>query len=55
MVAMVVAMQVTPAKLKTNKNVYAQDTEAGIMRARTFHLNDEEETEIDQSETVEGP
>merc|ERR1712004_202889 len=26
----------------------------GVMRARTFHLNDEEETEVEQSNTVEG-
>ena len=44
----------TTAKAKTNKNVYAKDPEAAISRVRTFHLNDEEETEIDQTETVEG-
>ena len=46
--------QITAAKAKTNKNVYAKDPEAQIIRERTFHLNDEEETEIDQTETVEG-
>ena len=47
-------LQTTTAKAKTNKNVYAKDPEAEIIRERTFHLNDEEETEIDQTETVEG-
>ena len=46
--------QTTQAKAKTNKNVYAKDPDAEIQRIRTFHLNDEEETEIDQSETIEG-
>ena len=46
--------QVKEAKPKSYKNVYARDPDAEIQRARTFHLNDEEETEIEQSDTVEG-
>lgn len=47
-------LQIKEAKPKSFKNVYAKDQDAGIERARTFHLNDEAETEIDVSETVEG-
>ncbi len=42
------------AKPKTFKNVYAKETETDIERIRTFHLNDEEETEIENSVIVEG-
>ena len=34
--------------------MYAKDADATIQRVRTFHLNDEAETEIDQTDTVEG-
>ena len=42
------------AKAKSYKNVYAKDPEADIQRLRTFHLNDEEETEIEQEDTADG-
>ncbi len=41
-------------KTKTYKNVYAKDPEEAITRARTFHLNDVEETEVEKEETVDG-
>ena len=42
------------AKAKTFKNVYAKNVAAGVQRSRTHHLNDDAETEVDQSDVVDG-
>ena len=47
-------LQVKEAKPKSFKNVYAKDPDAGIQRLKTFHLNDDAETEIEDTETVQG-
>jgi ATP-dependent DNA helicase 2 subunit 2 len=36
------------------KKVYAKDPEAPIQNERTFHLNDEAETEVEKDVTVQG-
>ncbi|KAK3087491.1 hypothetical protein FSP39_006603, partial [Pinctada imbricata] len=41
-------------KTKSWKKVYAKDPEEGIVTSRTFHMNDEEETELDKEDVVEG-
>ena len=47
-------VQVKEAKANSFKNKYARDPDAGIERARTYHLNDEEETEIEKEDTADG-
>lgn len=42
------------AKAKSFKNVYAKDADAAVERVRTYHLNDEDRTEIEREEIVEG-
>ena len=46
--------QVREAKPKSFKNVYARDPDAGLQRERTYHLNDDGETEIEQGDVVAG-
>ncbi|XP_064652857.1 X-ray repair cross-complementing protein 5-like isoform X2 [Lineus longissimus] len=46
--------RVTEAKTKSMKKVYARDQDAAIQNERTFHLNDEAETEIEKDDTVQG-
>ena len=48
------SVQVKEAKMKSYKNVYAKDPDASVQHLRTYHLNDEEETEIEQSDTLDG-
>ena len=47
-------IQTKEAKAKSFKQVYAKDTDAEIDRARTYHLNDEDRTEVDKGDVVEG-
>ena len=47
-------IQVKEAKSKSYKTVYAKDAEAPIENLRTYHLNNEEETEIEREDTVTG-
>lgn len=48
-------LQVKDFKLKQSwKKVYAKDHDMDVGNLRTFHLNDEEETEIEREEMVEG-
>ena len=47
-------MQVKEAKAKGFKSVYAKEPDAETERLRTYHLNDDEETEVDKSDTVDG-
>ena len=42
------------AKVKSFKKVYARETVATTENVRTFHLNNEEETEIEKEDTVMG-
>ena len=42
------------AKVKSYKNVYAKDPDATVQRVRTYHLNDEEETEVEREDTLDG-
>ncbi|XP_074656219.1 X-ray repair cross-complementing protein 5-like isoform X2 [Tubulanus polymorphus] len=46
--------KVTEAKVKSMKDVYAKDADAEIQKERTFHLNDEAETEVEADDTVQG-
>lgn len=46
--------RVKEVKAKSFKNVYAKDADAGIERLRTYHLNDDEETEVEKSNTADG-
>ena len=46
--------KIKEAKPKSYKNVYAKDADAEIERVRSHHLNDEEETEIEKSDIVDG-
>lgn len=41
-------------KPKSFKNVYAKDGDAEIERLRTYHLNDDEETEVEKSDIADG-
>lgn len=42
-------------KLKQSwKKVYAKDTDMEVGTLRTYHKNDEEETEVDKEDMVEG-
>nr|XP_011424766.2 X-ray repair cross-complementing protein 5 [Crassostrea gigas] len=41
-------------KVKSFKKVYAKDEDAEIDNLRTYHKNDEEETEVDKEDIVEG-
>jgi len=41
-------------KPNTFKNVYAKDPDGEIERQRTYHLNDEEETEIEKADVIDG-
>lgn len=47
-------IRVKEAKPKSFKTVYAKDPDAGIIRESTHHLNDEEETEVERKDTVQG-
>ena len=47
-------MQVKEAKGKCFRNVYAKDVDADLERLSTTHLNNDEETEIDKSDLVDG-
>ena len=47
-------LKVKEAKAKGFKKVYAKDIEGKVQRLATHHLNDEAETEVDKTETVEG-
>lgn len=40
--------------MKSFKKVYAKDEDAEIDTLRTYHKNDEEETEVDKEDIVEG-
>ena len=40
--------------MKSFKKVYARETVATTENVRTFHLNNEEETEIEKEDTVMG-
>ena len=42
------------AKPKSFKQVYAKDVDAEIDRGRTYHLNDDDRTEIEKDDVVEG-
>lgn len=47
--------QVKDFKLKQSwKKVYAKDPQAEVGMLRTSHLNDEEETEVEKEDIVEG-
>jgi len=46
--------QVKEAKSKSFKNVYAKDVDADVEHLRTSHLNDDEETEIEKCDLVDG-
>lgn len=47
--------QVKAHKLKQSwKKVYTKDPDSAFTTARTFHLNDEQETEIGNDEVVDG-
>jgi len=46
--------QIKEAKAKSFKNVYAKDNDADLERLRTAHLNNDEETEVEQSDLVDG-
>jgi ATP-dependent DNA helicase 2 subunit 2 len=46
--------QVKEAKAKSFKNVYARDPDAGLEKNKTYHLNNEAETEIEREDTVDG-
>jgi hypothetical protein len=45
---------VKEAKSKTFKNVYAKEPDSELERLRTSHLNNDEETEVEKSELVDG-
>ena len=47
-------MQVKEAKGKCFRNVYAKDVDADLERLSMTHLNNDEETEIDKSDLVDG-
>jgi len=53
-VAGVFWMQVKEAKGKCFRNVYAKDVDADLERLSMTHLNNDEETEIDKSDLVDG-
>lgn len=40
--------------MKSFKKVYAKDEDAEIDTLRTYHKNDEEETEVEKEDIVEG-
>ena len=46
--------QVKEGKAKTFKKVYAKDSDVTVQNVRTFHLNDDAETEIELEDTVKG-
>jgi len=48
------SFQIKEAKAKSFKNVYAKDVDAELEHLRTAHLNDDEETEVDKSDLVDG-
>ncbi|CAD5125661.1 DgyrCDS13862 [Dimorphilus gyrociliatus] len=47
-------IRVKEAKSKGFKTVYAKDPESTIIRESTHHLNDEEETEVERKDMVQG-
>ena len=49
-----VRLQMKEAKPKSFKQVYAKDVHAEIERVRTYHLNDDDRTEIEKDDVVEG-
>jgi len=53
-VAGVFWMQVKEVKGRCFRNVYAKDVDADLERLSTTHLNNDEETEIDKSDLVDG-
>lgn len=46
--------QIKDFKVKSFKKVYAKDEDAEIDTLRTYHKNDEEETEVEKEDIVEG-
>jgi len=48
------SFQIKEAKGRCFRNVYAKDADAELDRLRTAHLNDDEETEVDKSDLVDG-
>jgi len=40
--------------VKGFKNVYAKDVDADLEHLRTAHLNNDEETEVEKSDLVDG-
>ena len=42
------------SRAKSFKNVYAKDPDQELERVRTSHLNNDEETEVEKSELVDG-
>jgi len=50
----IASFQIKEAKAKSFKNVYAKDVDADLERLRTAHLNDDEETEVEKSDLVDG-
>ena len=50
-----VVLQVKEFKLKQSwKKVYAKDPNMVVKNDRTFHMDDEEETEVERDDIVEG-
>lgn len=42
------------AKPKSFRNVYAKDPSAELERLRTSHLNNDEETEVEKEDLIDG-
>ena len=42
------------AKPKSFKQVFAKDVTAEVERVRTYHLNDDDRTEVEKDDVVEG-
>ena len=46
--------QVKEMKFKNFKNVYSARADAEIERSREYHLIDDQQTEVDKNEVIEG-